>query len=117
MISAVNTVNDGISYRAKLYPYQHAISNKIVLQKFEEKTADYPNLILKQDDISFFKKDYFKLLHKDKPLILSHGWFEYTVCPPKTDEEIVDRFVYIFNELIRKPLLPKYSEYIKKVGL
>ena len=113
MINAIDSVNNGTSFRAKLYPHPHSISNKTIIQKFEEKTAEYPNFILKQDDISFFKKDYFKLLHKDKPLIISHGWFEYTVCPPKTEEEILDRFISIFEELLRKPLLPKYSEYIK----
>ncbi len=93
-----------VKFDAKLRPYPNNISNSKVFELFEEKTKDFPNLILKQDDISYFKNDYFILLHQDKPNIVSHGYFSYTNNRPKTIESIVDRLVTIFDTLKKEPI-------------
>lgn len=99
-IRSANSLNFG----AKLYPYPNTITNPKVFEMFEERTKDFPKLILKQDDISYFKNDYFQLFHQDKPYITSHGYFSYTHNRPKTLEQIVDRLVNIFETLRKKPL-------------
>ena len=95
-----------VKFNAKLRPYPNNISNPKVFELFEEKTKDFPNFILKQDDISYFKNDYFVLLHQDKPNIVSHGYFSYTNNRPKTIESMVDRLVNIFDTL-RNERVPK----------
>ena len=102
-INKLQSANN-LSFGAKLYPYPNAITNPKVFEMFEQSTKDFPNLILKQDDISYFKNDYFQLLHKDKSNLISHGYFSYTHNRPKTLEQIVDRLVNIFETLRKKPV-------------
>ena len=99
-IQLANSPNFG----AKLYPYPNTITNPKVFEMFEERTKDFPKLILKQDDISYFNNDYFQLLRQDKPNLASHGYFSYTHNRPKTLEQIVDRLVNIFEKKKKKPL-------------
>ena len=102
-INKVQSSNSPI-FGAKLYPYPNAITNPKVFEMFEERTKDFPKLILKQDDISYFKNDYFQLLREDKSNLISHGYFSYTHIRPKTLEQVVDRLVNIFETLRKKPL-------------
>ena len=101
-IQSINSTN----FSANLWSYPNAITNTKIHELFAEKTKDFPKLILKQDDISYFKNDYLILLHQDKPNIVSHGYFSYTNNRPKTIESIVDRLVNIFDTL-RNERLPK----------
>lgn len=98
------TSTNSINFNAKLYPYPKTISNPKVFEMFEERTKNFPKLILKQDDISYYKNDYFQLLHQDKQNIISHGYFSYTHNRPKTLEQVIDRLVNIFETLREKPL-------------
>ncbi len=99
-IQLTNSPNFG----AKLYPYPNTITNPKVFEMFEERTKDFPELILKQDDISYFNNDYFQILQQNKPNLKSHGYFSYTHNRPKTLEQIVDRLVNIFETLRKNPL-------------
>jgi hypothetical protein len=98
------TPKNNINFCAKLYPYPNTITNKQVFKLFEERTSKYPDLILQQNDISYFKNDYFRLYNEHKPNILSHGYFSYTNNHPKTMDNIIDRLVEIFETLKNNPL-------------
>lgn len=90
------------SFKAKLSTYPKTISNKVVYEKFEKETVSYPNLTLMQDDISYFGDDFFYLLEKGN--VLACDSYSFTNNHPKTIEETVERFVVIFNKLLKKSL-------------
>ena len=99
-------LTNSLDFGAKLYPYPKTISNPKVFEMFEERTKDFPDFILKQDEISFFDRDYFLLLEKNKEKSFSQGRFSFTNNIPKTLEGIVDRLVEIFD-ILKKERLPK----------
>ena len=91
------------TFTAKLYPYPKTITNKKILKDFEEKTRNYPNLILKQDDISYVDKDYFLLFENNgKVLNFKTEVFTSNNSAYKTVDEITDRFVQIFHNMLKK---------------
>lgn len=104
-ISSISNTNFG----AKLYPYPNTITNKQVFKLFEERTSKYPDLILQQNDISYFSNDYFKLYREHQPNTISHGFFNFTHNHPKTMDSLIDRLVEIFDTLKKNPL-PKVHE-------
>ena len=53
------------NFGARFYPYPNTTNSK-VCEMFEEKTTDFSKYILRQDDISYFKNDYFQLIDKEK---------------------------------------------------
>lgn len=92
--------NNSPNFRAKLWTYPPAINNPEVFKKFEAKTSNYPNLILKQDDISFLKEDSFFLLD-EKGKVLKFDTASFTNNHPETLDGVVERFVSIFNKLLK----------------
>ena len=95
-----------INFNAKVSAYPKTITDKKVFEMFEERTKDYPEFILKQEDISYFDRDYFILLKKDEQKSYSRGYFSFTNNHPKTVEGVVDRLVQIFD-LLKEERLPK----------
>ena len=98
MINKIQS-ND-IAFNAKLYTYPKTTTVRQVFNSFEERTAKYPDLILKQDNISFFDEDQFLLLKENK--VLAFGTYSYTNNHPKTLYACIDRYVKIFEDLILK---------------
>jgi len=78
----------------------------------KKKPQIFQNISLRQDDISYFKNDYFQLIDKEKSKVVSHGYFSYTRNKPKTINGIVDRLVNILETLINKPLPNMHKDII-----
>ena len=99
------------NFGARFYPYPNTTNSK-VREMFEEKTKDFSQYILRQDDISYFKNDYFQLIDKEKSKVVSHGYFSYTRNKPKTINDIIDRLVEIFEILKNEPLPNMHKDII-----
>lgn len=99
------------NFSAKFYPYPNTITDPKIFKMFEERTKCYPDFILKQDDISYFKNDYFMLVKKDKPNLVSHGYFSFTHNRPKNIENIIDRLEQIFDTLRHKRIPEMHVDY------
>lgn len=108
----IKTTNN-VNFNAKFYSYPKTTTNKEIYKLFEEKTSKYPQLILKQDDISYFGNDYFVILNKNKPnSIESHGYFNFTHNPPQNIEDFVNRLKEIFDILNKKKLPEMHKDKI-----
>lgn len=90
------------TFKAKLYTYPKTITNKSVHNKFEEMTKNFPNLTLLQDDISYVNKDHFFLMEGNKVLKFDTASFTNNQSKYTTIDEIANRFVEIFNNMLRK---------------
>ncbi len=86
-------------FTAKLFSYPKTVTNKKILELFEEKAKDFPNLTLKQDNISFFGKDQFYLLEDGKTPKFKAASYTNNRAAYDTVDKIVNRFVEIFHEI------------------
>ena len=100
-----------VNFSALFYPYPNTTSSK-VCKKFEEETKDYLKYVLKQDNISYFKNDYFQLIDKEKSKVVSHGFFSYTRNKPKTVDGIISRLVEIFETLKKEPIPNMHKDIV-----
>lgn len=98
----INNTKNNIHSKAKLSPYPNTITNKKILYKFEEKTKSYPNLTLIQDSISFTDKDFFLLMDGSKLKSFKTASYTNNRAEYSTVDKIVDRFVEIFNEMVKQ---------------
>lgn len=99
MINKISPTNT--NFKAELWPYPHTCPDKEIGQMFREQTKDFPEYILMQDDISFAEKDFFVLFKKNRNQSVARGWYEFTSNHLNTKKTIVNRFVEIFNSLIK----------------
>ena len=90
------------TFKARLSTYPKTITNKSVHNKFEEMTKNFPNLTLLQDDISYVNKDHFFLMEGNKVLKFGTASFTNNQSLYNSVDEIANRFVDIFNDLLRK---------------
>ena len=102
----ITTTNNNLGFKAEIHPYPHTISNKKVFEKFREKTADYPNWILKQDSISFAKEDGFYLINP-KNQVVKFSTAAYTSKSKTSLDDCVDTLVKIFNSMVKSLKNPK----------
>lgn len=87
------------NFCAKFYHYPNAYNHPDIAKGFELATKEYPDLVLLQDNISYFEDDYFYLLKDGKalgfdtmPLTKYRHYF--------SNNDIVDRLVKVFNKLL-----------------
>ena len=106
------------NFKARYFAYNKSMTNPQVFKIFKEKTAKYPNLILKQNKISPFKDDTFLLIDQNNKVIRIET-APFTNRRPEKPKDIVHRLVSIFNKLLHSPkpwLGEKYrysEEYLK----
>lgn len=96
----VQQINN-VAFGAKLIPgTSGGLKNEKLLELFEQKTQDCKNYSLLQDKLNFNGKDTFYLLNKNGARIVStnarHSCYSYSCL-----EEMADRYVEIFNFLLK----------------
>ena len=78
------------------------IKNPEVFKKFEEKTSDYPDMLLYQSHVHPYSKDEFDLVKDDFSALYCSDIAEFTSNLPETTEGCVSRLVEIFNNMLNK---------------
>ena len=101
MCEVINKVlSNNRTFKAKYRPCSKIKVNSDIIQKFEQRTAKYPNFELIQFNNSFFEADCFKL-YKDNKL-LNLDFMHFTSRTYNSSEEIVNRLVEIFDNIRKK---------------
>lgn len=102
--------NNERTFQAKFVPYPNTLTNSEYFKLFEEMTKGYPNLILKQEEISRFGNDYVTLFDGNKKL--AHGYFGFMRNHPQDMEGFVNRLKKIFDTLYKNQLPDLHVDYI-----
>ncbi len=96
-------------FQAKFISFPNTLTNPEYFKLFEEKTKAYPNLTLKQEEISRFANDYFTLFDGNE--LLAHGYFCFMRNHPQDMEGFVNRLVKIL-ETLDKERKKMHKDYI-----
>ena len=100
MISAINPTKLNPNFKATLHTNIRALNNSGIQDLFRERTSNYPKLILKQEEALSSDKYKFILWDKDLLKILSAEDVKLMANPPETQNEYLEKFLKIFDDLV-----------------
>ena len=95
----MNIQKTSTNFGAKFYHYPHAYTNPEIAKGFEKATKEHPDMVLLQDNISYFDNDQFYLLKKGEVL----GFDTMALTKYRryfSNNDIVDKLVGLFNKML-----------------
>ena len=95
----MNIQKTSTNFGAKFYHYPHAYNHPDIAKGFEEATKEHPDMVLLQDNISYFDNDQFYLLKKGEVL----GFDTMALTKYRryfSNNDIVDKLVGLFNKML-----------------
>lgn len=99
MINRIQSTTPAFNARLRLHP--NTVVDEKVYEEFYKRTKNYPRLVLSQDGISKIGDDTFSLRQHDLNIMLFQDQASFTNNMPITVNEVVNRFVSIFEKIQR----------------